>query len=45
MTDLAAHAEVGLDEYFLDFGDAPRDAGELKDLAAEVYSAARAAGV
>ncbi|WP_330303138.1 MULTISPECIES: LLM class F420-dependent oxidoreductase [unclassified Streptomyces] len=45
VTDLAAHAEVGLDEYFLDFGDAPRDAGELKDLAAEVYSAARAAGV
>ncbi|WP_406328484.1 LLM class F420-dependent oxidoreductase [Streptomyces sp. NBC_00203] len=45
VTDLAAHTEVGLDEYFLDFGDAPRDAGELKDLAAEVYSAARAAGV
>jgi probable F420-dependent oxidoreductase len=45
VTDLAAHAEVGLDEYFLDFGDTPRDAGELKDLAAEVYSAARAAGV
>ncbi|MEU9285170.1 TIGR03619 family F420-dependent LLM class oxidoreductase [Streptomyces sp. NPDC048275] len=45
VTDLAAHAEVGLDEFFLDFVDAPRDAEELKDLAAEVYSAARAAGV
>ncbi|MHA5047334.1 TIGR03619 family F420-dependent LLM class oxidoreductase [Streptomyces sp. SD15] len=45
VTDLAAHAEVGLDEFFLDFLDAPRDAEELKDLAAEVYSAARAAGV
>ncbi len=45
VTDLAAHAELGLDEFFLDFGDAPRDAAELKDLAAELYTAARAAGV
>lgn len=45
VTDLAAHAEVGLDEFFLDFGDTPRDAQELKDLAAEVYTAARAAGI
>lgn len=45
VTDLAAHAEVGLDEFFFDFGDAPRDAGELKDLAAELYEAARAAGI
>ncbi|WP_330292403.1 LLM class F420-dependent oxidoreductase [Streptomyces sp. NBC_00576] len=45
VTDLAAHAEVGLDEFFLDFGDTPRDAHELKDLAAELYEAARAAGI
>ena len=45
VTDLAAHAELGLDEFFLDFGGAPRDAGELKDLAAELYTAARAAGI
>ncbi|WP_329279508.1 LLM class F420-dependent oxidoreductase [Streptomyces sp. NBC_01451] len=45
VTDLAAHAEIGLDEFFLDFGDTPRDAGELKDLAAELYEAARAAGI
>jgi len=43
--DLAAHAEVGLDEFFLDFGATPRDAQELKDLAAELYTAARAAGI
>lgn len=45
VTDLAAHAGIGLDEFFLDFGDAPRDAAELKDLAAELYTAARAAGI
>ncbi|MGW1718625.1 LLM class F420-dependent oxidoreductase [Streptomyces sp. NPDC002156] len=45
VTDLAAHAEIGLDEFFVDFGDAPRDAAELKDLAAELYEAARAAGI
>ncbi|MDW4904315.1 LLM class F420-dependent oxidoreductase [Streptomyces sp. ADMS] len=45
VTDLAAHAEIGLDEFFVEFGDAPRDAGELKDLAAELYGAARAAGI
>ncbi|MFI1355757.1 LLM class F420-dependent oxidoreductase [Streptomyces sp. NPDC020898] len=45
VTDLAAHAEIGLDEFFLDFGDAPRDAAELKDLAAELYTAARTAGI
>ncbi|MEV0218941.1 LLM class F420-dependent oxidoreductase [Streptomyces sp. NPDC050704] len=45
VADLAAHAEVGVEEFFLDFADAPRDAQELKDLAAEVYTAARAAGI
>lgn len=45
VTDLAAHAELGLDEFFFDFGDNPRDAAELKDLAAELYEAARAAGI
>ncbi|OAH14846.1 LLM class F420-dependent oxidoreductase [Streptomyces jeddahensis] len=43
--DLAAHAEVGLDEIFVDLSGSARDAEELKDLAAEVYEAARAAGV
>ncbi|MEU6277378.1 LLM class F420-dependent oxidoreductase [Streptomyces populi] len=43
--DLVAHAEVGLDEIFLDLQDEVRDAEELKDVAAEVYEAARAAGV
>ncbi|MFF5304911.1 LLM class F420-dependent oxidoreductase [Streptomyces sp. NPDC013161] len=45
VTDLVAHVEVGLDEYFFEFAGAPRDAEELKDLAAELYTAARAAGV
>ncbi|MGW2636683.1 LLM class F420-dependent oxidoreductase [Streptomyces sp. NPDC001348] len=43
--DLAAHAEVGLDEIFVDLQDGTRDAEELKDVAAEVYEKARAAGV
>ncbi|MFD4569747.1 LLM class F420-dependent oxidoreductase [Streptomyces sp. NPDC058467] len=43
--DLAAHAEVGLDEILLDLQSSVRDAEELKDVAAEVYTAARAAGV
>lgn len=45
VTDLVAHVEVGLDEYFFDFNATSRDAEELKDLAAELYTAARAAGV
>ncbi|MGP4044319.1 LLM class F420-dependent oxidoreductase [Streptomyces sp. 2A115] len=45
VADLAAHAEVGIEEFILEFQDVPRDAQELKDLAAEVYTAARAAGV
>ncbi|MPY59043.1 LLM class F420-dependent oxidoreductase [Streptomyces spongiae] len=43
--DLAAHAEIGLDEILIDLTATPRDAQELKDLAAEVYEKARAAGV
>ncbi|MEV0601745.1 LLM class F420-dependent oxidoreductase [Streptomyces sp. NPDC050315] len=43
--DLAAHAEVGLEEILLDLQGRTRDAEELKDLAAEVYEAARAAGI
>ncbi|MGW3910830.1 LLM class F420-dependent oxidoreductase [Streptomyces sp. NPDC005070] len=45
VADLVAHAEVGLDEIFLDLQSEVRDAEELKDVAAEVYEAARAAGV
>ncbi|MFI7414363.1 LLM class F420-dependent oxidoreductase [Streptomyces sp. NPDC049627] len=43
--DLAALAEVGMDEVLLDLQTTPRDAGELKDVAAEVYEKARAAGL
>lgn len=43
--DLAAHAELGFDEVFLDLQSSVRDAEELKDVAAEVYTAARAAGI
>lgn len=43
--DLAAHAEVGLDEIFLDLQGSARNAQELKEVAAEVYEKARAAGV
>ncbi|MCW7941100.1 monooxygenase [Streptomyces hygroscopicus] len=43
--DLAAHAEVGLDEIFIDLQGTARDAEELKDVAAELYTAARAAGI
>lgn len=45
VTDLAAHAEVGLAAFFFEFGDAPRNAAELKDLGAELYETARAAGI
>ncbi|MDX3754892.1 TIGR03619 family F420-dependent LLM class oxidoreductase [Streptomyces mirabilis] len=45
VSDLVPYAEIGLDEYFVDLQDGPRDAEELKDLAAEVYAAARAAGI
>ncbi|MCF3135288.1 LLM class F420-dependent oxidoreductase [Streptomyces olivochromogenes] len=43
--DLVAHAAVGLEEIFLDLQGTPQDAQELKDVAAEVYEKARAAGV
>ncbi|MFD9509097.1 TIGR03619 family F420-dependent LLM class oxidoreductase [Streptomyces mirabilis] len=45
VSDLVPYAEIGLDEYFVDLQDGTRDAEELKDLAAEVYTAARAAGI
>ncbi|MFJ5644232.1 LLM class F420-dependent oxidoreductase [Streptomyces sp. NPDC093223] len=43
--DLVAHAAVGLDEILVDLQTTPRDAQELKEVAAEVYEKARAAGV
>ncbi|MBL1089507.1 MULTISPECIES: LLM class F420-dependent oxidoreductase [Streptomyces] len=43
--DLAAHAAVGVAEVLIDLQGRARDAEELKDLAAEVYTTARAAGV
>ncbi|WP_427923702.1 LLM class F420-dependent oxidoreductase [Streptomyces sp. cg40] len=43
--DLVAHAAVGLEEILIDLQTTPRDAQELKDVAAEVYAKARAAGV
>ncbi|NEY32455.1 TIGR03619 family F420-dependent LLM class oxidoreductase [Streptomyces sp. PRKS01-65] len=43
--DLAAHAEIGLDEILLDLQGSARDAEELKDIAAQVYEKARAAGI
>ncbi|MFD7278018.1 LLM class F420-dependent oxidoreductase [Streptomyces sp. NPDC059862] len=43
--DLVAHAEVGLEEILLDLQSTVRDAQELKDVAAQVYERARAAGI
>lgn len=43
--DLVAHAAIGLDEILLELQGATRDALELKEVAAEVYEKARAAGV
>ncbi|WP_428956001.1 LLM class F420-dependent oxidoreductase [Streptomyces sp. cg35] len=43
--DLAAHDEVGLEEILIDIQGNLRDAEELKDLAAEIYEKARAAGI
>lgn len=45
VSDLAAHAAVGPQEILLDLQGDARDAEELKDRAAEVYAAARAAGI
>ncbi|MFJ8789315.1 LLM class F420-dependent oxidoreductase [Streptomyces sp. NPDC102462] len=43
--DLVAHAAVGLEEIIVDLQSGARDAAHLKDVAAEVYEKARAAGV
>jgi probable F420-dependent oxidoreductase len=44
--DLAAHATgTGLDAFFFELQGSARDAEELKDVAAEVYEAVRAAGI
>ncbi|MCZ4611066.1 LLM class F420-dependent oxidoreductase [Streptomyces sp. Lzd4kr] len=43
--DLAAHAADGLDEFFFELQGLARDAQELKDVAAEMYEAVRAAGL
>ncbi|MFF1688708.1 MULTISPECIES: LLM class F420-dependent oxidoreductase [unclassified Streptomyces] len=43
--DLVAHDAVGLEEMLIDLQGGVRDAEELKDVAAEVYTAAREAGV
>ncbi|WP_327357528.1 LLM class F420-dependent oxidoreductase [Streptomyces sp. NBC_01304] len=43
--DLAAHAERVPGEYFFDLQGQARDAQELKDVAAAVFSAVRAAGI
>ncbi|MFF7238562.1 TIGR03619 family F420-dependent LLM class oxidoreductase [Streptomyces collinus] len=45
VADLVQHAELGLDEILVDLQAATRDAQELKDVAAEVFEKARAAGV
>jgi alkanesulfonate monooxygenase SsuD/methylene tetrahydromethanopterin reductase-like flavin-dependent oxidoreductase (luciferase family) len=44
VSDLMAYAEIGLDEFLVDVSWVVRDAEELKDVAAEVYATARAAG-
>ncbi|KPI15840.1 putative oxidoreductase [Actinobacteria bacterium OK074] len=43
--DLVAHAEVGLEEILIEMQSSVADAQEFKDVAAELYEAARAAGV
>ncbi|MGV9345721.1 LLM class F420-dependent oxidoreductase [Streptomyces spiralis] len=43
--DLAAYAEIGLEEILVDLQSSVRDAEELKDVATEVYEKARAAGL
>lgn len=43
--DLVAHAHEGIGEFLLDLQGSTRDAEELKDVAAEVYGLARAAGL
>lgn len=43
--DLAAHAESGVEEFFLDLQSTTRDGQELNAVAAEVFEAVRAAGI
>ncbi|MBD0744248.1 LLM class F420-dependent oxidoreductase [Streptomyces sp. CBMA152] len=43
--DLVAHAHDGIGEFLIDLQATPRDAEELKDVAAEVYTQVRAAGL
>ncbi|GAA3308149.1 LLM class F420-dependent oxidoreductase [Streptomyces cinereospinus] len=43
--DLVPYAAIGLEEVLVDLQSTPRDAEELKDVAARVYEKARAAGV
>ncbi|MGW6359631.1 LLM class F420-dependent oxidoreductase [Streptomyces sp. NPDC055092] len=43
--DLVAHSAVGLEEILIDLQGLARDADELTDVAAEVFTAAREAGV
>ncbi|MGN9756874.1 LLM class F420-dependent oxidoreductase [Streptomyces sp. SD31] len=43
--DLAAHAESGVEEFYIDVQCTCRDGQELKDVAAEVFEAVRAAGI
>ncbi|MGP9021979.1 LLM class F420-dependent oxidoreductase [Streptomyces sp. BR1] len=43
--DLVAHAHDGIGEFLIDLQATPRDAEELKDVAAEVYAQVRAAGL
>lgn len=45
VADLVEHARIGLDEILIDLQGEARDAQELKDVAAEVFEKARAAGV
>ncbi|WP_055587305.1 TIGR03619 family F420-dependent LLM class oxidoreductase [Peterkaempfera griseoplana] len=45
VADVAAHAEVGAGEVLLDIQGSARDGAELADLAAELHSAVRGAGV
>jgi probable F420-dependent oxidoreductase len=45
VADLAPYAEIGLEEILLDLQATTRDGEELKDVAAEVYTGARAAGI
>ncbi|WP_439947690.1 LLM class F420-dependent oxidoreductase [Streptomyces sp. BBFR109] len=45
VADVLPYAELGLEEILIDLQSTTRDAGELTDVAAEVYATARAAGL